>query len=157
MGTGQQSMEGGGYQKSFTPGQDGGFKSRNAFVKPDFNGNPRGGNLQQPPFQSKPYMGNKPRTPFSGPNRFSSDFGGPQQKFNKFDSYKGGYGGLAAAEGGDNDKFQVITINLDDTTIVILEITVLLITRMQQAVVIKLQVNHLMFKVTLMALSLTQI
>ena len=139
MGTGQQSMEGGGYQKSFTPGQDGGFKPRNAFVKPDFNGNPRGGNLQQPPFQSKPYMGNKPRTPFSGPNRFSSDFGGPQQKFNKFDSYKGGYGGLAAA------------------TIVILEITVLLITRMQQAVVIKLQVNHLMFKVTLMALSLTQI
>jgi hypothetical protein len=94
----------GGYQKSFTPNQDG-FKPRSTFVKPDFNGNPRAGNPQfagdKPPFQNK-YMGNKPRTPFNGaPARFNGDFGG-QQKFNKYDNYKGGYGqGEGAPEGED--------------------------------------------------------
>jgi hypothetical protein len=107
---GQQAAAGGyqgGYQKNFTPNQDG-FKPRNAFVKPDFNGNPRSANPQfagdKPPFQNK-YMGNKPRAPFNGgPTRFNGEFGGPQ-KFNKFDNYKGGYG-QGGAEGGEGEEFQ---------------------------------------------------
>lgn len=92
----------GGYQKNFTAGQDqGGFKPRNAFVKPDFNGNARPPQQfgDKPPFPNK-YMGNKPRAPFNGPNqRF--EFGGPKQ-YNKFDNYKGGYGqGGAEGEGED--------------------------------------------------------
>jgi ATP-dependent RNA helicase DDX5/DBP2 len=112
MGAGQQQPPAaggyqGGYQKNFTPTQDG-FKPRNAFVKPDFNGNPRGANPQfggdKPPFQNK-YMGNKPRPPFNGgPARFNGDFGGPQ-KFNKFDNYKGGYG-QGGAEGAEGEEFQ---------------------------------------------------
>lgn len=103
----------GGYQKTYNgPPQDGGFKPRNAFVKPDFNGNPRMNQQQfgdnKPPFQNK-YMGNKPRAPFNGPNRFN-DFGGQQQmgqqKFNKFENYKGGYAQNGSADGGDSDEFQ---------------------------------------------------
>lgn len=108
MNAGQQPNAGGyqgGYQKNFgaNPGDQGGFKPRNAFVKPDFNGNPRGAQQfgDKQPFQNK-YMGNKPRAPFNGPNRFN-EFGGPQQKFNKFDNYKGGYGGGAEGEG---EEFQ---------------------------------------------------
>lgn len=104
MNAGQQPNAGayqGGYQKNFVGGQDqGGFKPRNAFVKPDFNGNPRGNQQfgDKPQFQNK-YMGNKPRAPFNGPNRFN-EFGGPQQqKFNDR-GYKGGYGG-AEGEGED--------------------------------------------------------
>ena len=109
MGAGQQQPNAGGYQggyqKNFNTGQDqSGFKPRNAFVKPDFNGNPR---LNQqfgdkPPFQNK-YIGNKPRAPFNGPNRFN-EFGGPQQKFNKFEKYQGGYG-QGGAE-GETEEFQ---------------------------------------------------
>lgn len=110
MNAGQQPNAGGyqgGYQKNFgaTPDQSG-FKPRNAFVKPDFNGNPRY-NLQagdKPPFQPNKYMGNKPRAPFNGPNQRFNDFGGPQQKFNKFDNYKGGYG-QGGAE-GESEDFQ---------------------------------------------------
>jgi ATP-dependent RNA helicase DDX5/DBP2 len=107
MAGGQQTNAGGyqgGYQKNFGgPGQD--FKPRNAFVKPDFNGNPRPQQFgDKPPFQNK-YMGNKPRAPFNGaPNRFN-EFGGPQQKFNKFDNYKGGYG-QTGAEGEGGEEFQ---------------------------------------------------
>lgn len=105
MNAGQQPNPGGyqgGYQNKFGAAQDG-FKPRNAFVKPDFNGNPRGGNPQfgdKQPFQNK-YMGNKPRPPFNGPGRFN-EFGGPQQKFNKFENYKGGYSGGE----GESDEFQ---------------------------------------------------
>lgn len=109
MNAGQQPNTGGyqgGYQKNFGAAPDqGGFKPRNAFVKPDFNGNPRMNQQfgDKPPFQNK-YMGNKPRAPFSGPNRFN-EFGGPQQKFNKFDNnYKGGYG-QGGAE-GEGEEFQ---------------------------------------------------
>jgi len=109
MNAGQQPNTGGyqgGYQKNFNAaqGQDG-FKPRGAFVKPDFNGNPRMNQQfgDKPPFQNK-YMGNKPRAPFSGPNRFN-EFGGPQQKFNKFENYKGGYG-QGGAETGETDEFQ---------------------------------------------------
>lgn len=104
MNAGQPPNPGyqGGYQKTFGAAPDqGGFKPRNAFVKPDFNGNPRPQQQfgDKPPFQNK-YMGNKPRAPFNGPGRFN-EFGGPQgQKFNKFDNYKGGYGG-AEGEGED--------------------------------------------------------
>lgn len=109
MNAGQQqnagAYPGGGYQKNFTPNQDG-FKPRGTFVKPDFNGNPRGnpqfGDKQ--PFQNK-YMGNKPRAPFNGgPNPRFNDFGGPQKFNNKFDNYKGGYGGTGAE--GESDEFQ---------------------------------------------------
>lgn len=109
MNAGQQPATGGyqgGYQKNFNVGQSqDGFKPRGAFVKPDFNGNPRMNQQfgDKPPFQNK-YMGNKPRAPFSGPNRFN-EFGGPQQKFNKFDNYKGGYG-QGGAENGEADEFQ---------------------------------------------------
>lgn len=108
MNAGQQPSNGGyqgGYQKNFNAGPDqGGFKPRNAFVKPDFNGNPRMNQQfgDKPPFQNK-YMGNKPRAPFNGPNRFN-EFGGPQQKFNKFENYKGGYG-QGGAE-GETEEFQ---------------------------------------------------
>lgn len=92
----------GGYQKTFSPNQEG-FKPRGAFVKPDFNGNPRVNQQfgDKPPFQNK-YLGNKPRAPFNGPNRYN-EFGG-QQKFNKFDNYKTGYGGSGAE--GEGEEFQ---------------------------------------------------
>ena len=108
MNAGQQPNAGGyqgGYQNKFGAGQEG-FKPRNAFVKPDFNGNPRVNQQfgDKQPFQNK-YMGNKPRAPFNGPNQRFNDFGGPQPKFNKFDSYKGGYGG-SGAEGEGGEEFQ---------------------------------------------------
>lgn len=108
MNAGQQPNAGGyqgGYQKNFNAGQDqGGFKPRNAFVKPDFNGNPRVNQQfgDKPPFPNK-YMGNKPRAPFNAPNRFN-EFNGQQQKFNKFENYKGGYG-QGGAE-GEGEEFQ---------------------------------------------------
>jgi hypothetical protein len=98
----------GGYQKNFNA-QDGGYKPRSTFNKPDFNsGNPRQNNqFGDKPFQSN-YMGNKPRAPFNGgQSRYvnnsnnNNEFGGAQgQKFNKFDNYKGGYGEK------DSDVFQ---------------------------------------------------
>lgn len=118
QGTGYQ----GGYQKNFTPrgeGQEGGYKPRNTFNKPDFNGNPRQ-HGDKPPFQSN-YMGNKPRAPFNSnaPPRFANnsnpaggngEYAGQQQaqqqqsgqKYNKFENYKGSY---AEKEGG-SDVFQ---------------------------------------------------
>lgn len=109
MNAGQQPNAGGygqgGYQQKTFGGAPGEFKPRNAFVKPDFNGNPRGNPQfgEKPPFQNK-YLGNKPRPPFQpGQNRFS-EFGGPQ-KFNKFENnYKGGYGGSGGE--GEGEDFQ---------------------------------------------------
>jgi hypothetical protein len=107
----QAPQQNGGYQKTFT-GQEGGFKPRNSFVKPDFNGNPRnnqhfGGD--KPPFQGN-YMGNKPRAPFNNNGaapRFGNsggEYAGGTQKYNKFENYKGTYGG-EKTEGG-SDVFQ---------------------------------------------------
>lgn len=120
----QQNGYQGGYQQKSYP--EGGYKPRNSFVKPDFNGNPR--NNQQhfggdkPPFQSNNYMGNKPRAPFNNngqaPPRFGNannnagagDYAGGQQKFNKFENYKGSYAGgekvAEGAAGGTGDVFQ---------------------------------------------------
>jgi ATP-dependent RNA helicase DDX5/DBP2 len=88
----------GGYQKTFTPNQEG-FKPRNNFVKPDFaNGAPPRGNFEnKSPFNpnnpGNKFM-NKPRPPFNG-NRFNNEFVPGQQKFNKFEN---GY--------GEPDEFQ---------------------------------------------------
>jgi ATP-dependent RNA helicase DDX5/DBP2 len=116
VGTGYQ----GGFQKTYNnqQHQDGTYKPRNSFNKPDFNGgaNPRF-NGDKPQFQNN-YMGNKPRPPFnsnsqgprfaSGTNPAAQEFTGMQQqpqKFNKFENYKGGY---AAEKGDGSDVFQSV-------------------------------------------------
>lgn len=117
----QQTTPGGGYQggeykKNFGAQNEGGYKPRNSFVKPDFNGNPRGqfNAGDKPRFQSN-YLGNNPRPPFnSGGNpRFANsgdrqnEFGGAP-KFNKFEGggHKGGYERSAQQQEKDSDIFQ---------------------------------------------------
>lgn len=117
----QQSTPGGGYQggeykKNFGAPNEGGYKPRNSFVKPDFNGNPRGqfnaGGGDKPRFQSN-YLGNNPRPPFnsSGNPRFANsgerqnDFGGAP-KFNKFEGGHKGYERSGSQQEKDSDIFQ---------------------------------------------------
>jgi hypothetical protein len=102
-----QQNGGGGYQKPNYGGQEGGYKPRNSFVKPDFNGNPRNFGGDKPPFQNT-YMGNKPRAPFNNNGqtpRFagnnSGEYAGGTQKYNKFENYKGAAYGEKGAEGSD--------------------------------------------------------
>lgn len=113
-------VQAGGYQGEYkkpygAPNHEGGgYKPRNSFVKPDFNGNPRGqfNPGEKPRFQSN-YLGNNPRPPFnSGGNpRFansgdrSNEFGGAP-KFNKFEGHKGGYERSAQQQEKDSDIFQ---------------------------------------------------
>jgi ATP-dependent RNA helicase DDX5/DBP2 len=108
----------GGYQKNFgqqQQNQEGGYKPRNSFVKPEFNANPRNQFGDKPPFQNNNYMGNKPRAPFNGNSqgpRFAgnndrnNDFNG-QPKFNKFEGgYKGGYNNSSQQQDKESDVFQ---------------------------------------------------
>lgn len=109
--------QGGEYKKNYgAPNHDGtGFKPRNSFVKPDFNGNPRGqfNAGDKPRFPNNNYMGNNPRPPFnnSGNPRFANnernnEFNGPP-KFNKFDGAPMNIGGYErSAQDKDSDIFQ---------------------------------------------------
>lgn len=108
MNNGQAGGYNNGYpQKPFVPNQDGGYKPRNAFVKPDFNGNPRPPFAgDKPPFPKTGYLGNKPRPQFGGPNRFeyAGSPGGQQMNSQMprkvYDNYKGGY----AQSGEENNE-----------------------------------------------------
>lgn len=108
MNNGQAGGYNNGYpQKPFVPNQDGGYKPRSTFMKPDFNGNPRPPFAgDKPPYQKTGYLGNKPRQQFGGPNRFeyAGSAGGQQMNSQMprkvYENYKGGY----AQSGEENNE-----------------------------------------------------